>query len=65
MAPHARTMKVNGMYMLLRNMNVEAGQCDGSRFIVKKILQHSLHGELKQDDLSLPVSSFILPRITS
>ena len=65
MPPHALTMKVNGIYMLLRNMNVEAGQCNGSRFIVRNILPHSLHCELIQDDPTLPVSSFILPRITS
>jgi hypothetical protein len=65
MPPHSLTMKVNGIYMLLRNMNVEAGQCNGSRFIVKKVLPHSLHCELIQDDPSLPASSFILPRITS
>ena len=65
MPPHSLTMKVNGIYMLLRNMNVEAGQCNGSRFIVKQILPHSIHCELIQDDLSLPASTFILPRITS
>jgi ATP-dependent DNA helicase PIF1 len=64
MPPHALTIKVNGIYMLLRNMNVEEGQCNGSRFIVTGVSQHTLHCELIRDDPTLPPSTFILPRIT-
>ena len=74
MQPHALTMRANGIYMLLRKIHVEAVQslsgmapdlCTCITFIVKKILQHSLHCELIQDDPNLPVRTFILPRITS
>jgi hypothetical protein len=65
MPPHSLTLKVNGIYMLLRNMNVEQGLCNGSRFVLKEIKQHTLICKLIATDPSLPELIFILPRITS
>ena len=50
MPPHILNIKVNAVYMLLRNMNVEQGLCNGSRFLVKDINKHSLVCELIRDD---------------
>ena len=63
MPPHILNIKVNGIYMLLRNMNVEQGLCNGSRFLVKDINKHSLVCELIRDDPGQPAFIFILPRI--
>ena len=34
MPPHALHLKKNGVYMLLRNMNIKLGLCNGSRFVL-------------------------------
>ena len=66
MPQHTLNIKVGAVYMLLRNMNVKLGLCNGSRLVVLKIFKHSLLCEL------IPASpttesplQFLLPRITS
>ena len=54
MPPHELNMKINGIYMLLRNMDVENGLCNGSRFILRGITPHTLHCELIQDNSTAP-----------
>jgi hypothetical protein len=34
MAPHDLHLKTDGVYMLLRNMNIKLGLCNGSRFVL-------------------------------
>ena len=64
MPPHALNIKVNGIYMLLRNMNIEKGLCNGSRFIVKQVKANTLVCRLIHDDPMKNEYIFILPRIT-
>jgi len=68
MPPHILNLKVGAVYMLLRNMNVKEGLCNGSRFHILKINRYSILCQLipsgpgAHDDEPL---IFLLPRITS
>ena len=51
--------------MLLRNMNVNAGMCNGTRFILRGIKNHVLECETIHDDRTKKPMIFHLPRITT
>ena len=58
-------LKIGGIYMILRNMCVKAGLCNGTRFILRGIRGHVLICEKIFDDPSKPTFIFNLPRITT
>jgi hypothetical protein len=67
MPPHILNLKVGGVYMLLRNMNVKEGLCNGSRFHILKIHHHTIlcqHIPSGPGDHDKEPLIFLLPRIT-
>jgi hypothetical protein len=44
--PHELNLKEGAIVMLLRNLHVRAGLCNGTRMIVRKMMEHSLRCEL-------------------
>ena len=46
MPPHILSLKVGSVVMLLRNLNINKGLCNGVRMIVKNIHPHTIHCEL-------------------
>jgi len=68
MPPHILNLKVGGVYMLLRNMNVKEGLCNGSRFHILEIHRHNILCQLIPSgpgDHDEEPLIFLLPRITS
>jgi len=66
--PHSLNLKVGGVYMLLRNMNVKEGLCNGSRFHILEIQHHSILCQLIPSGPGTHNEEpliFLLPRITS
>jgi hypothetical protein len=68
MPPHKLHLKVGATYMLLRNMNIKLGQCNGARFTLLDcsnpfVLKCQLIPPTSADDDDEPVI-FFLPRIT-
>jgi hypothetical protein len=65
MPQHTLNIKVGAVYMLLRNLNVKQGLCNGSRLIILEKFKHSLKCELiPPSPTSEPPLQFMLPRIT-
>jgi hypothetical protein len=67
MLPHCLHLKVGSIYMLLRNMNIKLGLCNGARFVLLKNLNCSNPFVLKcqlipQTQTDEP-TVFFLPRI--
>ncbi len=56
-------LKINGVYMLLRNMNVSDGLCNGTRFTLIDIDGHIFR--IIHDDKSKKDKTFLLSRITT
>jgi hypothetical protein len=50
--------------MLLQNMNVKDGLCNGTRFFLDAFNTNVLVCTMIQDDLNKPEKKFILPRIS-
>ena len=44
--PHRLTLKVGSIVMLLRNLNIKQGLCNGVRLVVRRMLDHVLDCEL-------------------
>ena len=44
--PHRLTLKVGSIVMLLRNLNIQQGICNGVRLVVRRMLDHVLDCEL-------------------
>ena len=65
MPPYRLHLKINGIYMLLRNMCVKMGLCNGTRFILRRIDGHVLFCETIHDDPNKVPFTFHLPRITT
>ena len=66
MPSHKLNLKVGAVYMLLRNMNVEEGCCNGTRVVILDIQHHYLHCEIIPNDPlpdGVPPYQFFLPRI--
>jgi hypothetical protein len=66
MPSHKLNLKVGGIYMLLRNMNVEEKCCNGTRLVVLDIQHHYIHCEIIPNDPlpeGQPPYQFFLPRI--
>jgi ATP-dependent DNA helicase PIF1 len=64
MPPHKLHLKLGAIYMLLRNMNVKDGLCNGTRFFLDAFNTNVLFCSMIQDDPNKPVKKFTLPRIT-
>jgi hypothetical protein len=65
MPPYRLHLKINGVYMLLRNMNVSDGLCNGNRFTLIDIDGHILTCRIIHDDKSKKDKTFLLSRITT
>jgi hypothetical protein len=65
MPPYRLHLKINGVYMLLRNMNVSDGLCNGTRFTLIDIDGHILTCRIIHDDKSKKDKTFLLSRITT
>jgi ATP-dependent DNA helicase PIF1 len=65
MPPHKLHLKVGAIYMLLRNMNVKEGLCNGTRFFLTGYTANVLFCRMIMHDPSLPEKHFMLPRITN
>ena len=64
MPPHCLHLKVGGIYMLLRNMNIKLGLCNGARFVLLNcsnpfVLKCQLIPQNQTDEPTV----FFLPRI--
>lgn len=46
MAPHVLKIKVGSIVMLLRNINMKQGLCNGTRLIIKQIYDNYLDVEI-------------------
>ncbi len=65
MPPYDLNLKIGAVYMLLRNMCVKEGLCNGTRFTLIDIDGHILQCKMIQDDRTKPEKIFRLPRITT
>ena len=65
MHPYNLNLKIGAVYMLLRNMCVKEGLCNGTRFTLMDIDHHVLDCKMIQDDRTRPEKKFRLPRITT
>ena len=65
MPPYDLNLKIGAVYMLLRNMCVKEGLCNGTRFTLIEIDGHVLQCKIIQDDKTKPEKIFRLPRITT
>ena len=63
MPPHRLHLKQHGIYMLLRNMNVNEGMCNGTRFFLEGFSTHVMYCLSIPNDPSKPMKKFMLPRI--
>jgi hypothetical protein len=64
MPPHKLHLKLGAIYMLLRNLNVTDGLCNGTRFFLDAFDTNVLFCIMIQDDPNKPEKKFTLPRIT-
>jgi ATP-dependent DNA helicase PIF1 len=62
-AEHELNLKVNSVVILLRNMNIPAGHCNGTRYIVKAIGKYRLVLEKLDTDSDDKDKILLLPRI--
>ena len=46
MPPHILNLKVGSIAMLMRNLNMKAGLCNGTRLIIRKINQNTIEVEI-------------------
>ena len=65
MPPYNLHLKKGAVYMLLRNMSVAEGLCNGTRFTLIEIQNHLLECKIIHDDRNKPEKIFLLPRITT
>jgi len=61
--PHILTLKLGAVYMLLRNINVKRGLCNGSRIVLTHIGSRILHYDLLRNDGTVKEQDLILPKI--
>jgi hypothetical protein len=59
---HELTLKPNSIIMLMRNLNLDEGLCNGTRLIVKNIKQHVIEAEILTGKKKGAV--IFIPRIT-
>ena len=60
---HMLKLKENTVVILLRNMNIKAGHCNGTRYLIKNIGQYRLVLEKLDSKLGDKNSLLVLPRI--
>ena len=63
MPPHSLLLKIGMPVVLLRNLNPLKGDCNGTRYVVRRVSRRLL--ELETDDVQNPGSSrtFLCPRV--
>ena len=62
--PHKLTIKVGAVYMLLRNLNVKKGLCNGSRIVIQSFSEKIITFALLKNDGTIREQGVLLPRIT-
>jgi len=62
--PHNLIVKLGACYMLLRNLNLKRGLCNGSRIVITSIGQRIIQYDLLHPNGTVRDSNIILPRIT-
>jgi hypothetical protein len=65
MPPYKLDFKINGVYMLLRNMKVSDGLCNGTRSTLRKIDGHILTYSILHDDKLKKGIAFLMSSITT
>jgi len=64
MPPHILKIKIGAVYMLLRNLNIKKGLCNGSRIEIKSISPRLISYDLLNNDGSVREENILLPKIT-
>lgn len=62
--PHIMNLKLGAVYMMLRNLNVKKGLCNGSRIAIRSIGTRLVFYDLLYSDGTVREENLLLPRIT-
>ena len=62
--PHKLILKIGACYMLLRNLNLKRGLCNGSRIVITSLGNKVVTYDLLNIDGSVREQNILLPRIT-
>ncbi len=61
--PHELRLKIGAPIMLIRNLDLKNGHCNGVRYIVLQLTQHHIYAKKMGIPMSHPQSTIYIPRI--